>query len=106
MSKIPKSIGDSLAEMKEQEQRQKFRGFTVAELRTLFDAVADPADWKGPLRNTVRAGPGAARLLRQIAAAVVYFTATEVEVREVLVGGRLDHYEVTSVGYRAGPAGP
>ena len=106
MSELPRSIGNILAEIKEHERRHNFRGFTVTELRTLFDAVTDPADWKAPIRTTVRAGPGATGLLRKIAAAVAYFTATEVEVREVLVGGRLDHFEVTSIGYRAGPAGP
>src|SRR5436305_954938 len=105
MSDVPKTLAEVLEEQRQQEQHQLFRGFTLAELRTLFNAICDPKDWRAPIRATVRPGPGATYLLRKIDAAVAFFTATKTEVREVVVDGMLDHFELTSIGYRAGPAG-
>jgi hypothetical protein len=82
-----------------------FDGFPVEELRRLFATICDPADWRGPTRTVVRAGPDSARLLRKIRAAVAFMTATSIEIREIVENGHLTAYEVSSPGYRQGPAG-
>jgi hypothetical protein len=70
----------------------------VAELRQAFTLVHDPADWKAPIAAWVQG-----ELVNVTVEAIEFFTATpatvQLDVERML-------YLVTSVGYRAGPAGP
>lgn len=73
--------------------------YRVGRLRAIFNAVADPDDWRGPIRALIPAsGHGA------VDAAVEFFTATRIRVTDgpELGTGRI---LIEADGYRAGPAG-
>ncbi|MGA2260003.1 MAG: hypothetical protein ABSH28_01055 [Acidobacteriota bacterium] len=74
-----------------------YKDFRVSDLRKLFEKLADPKDWKGPIAATM---PGEAVL--GACAAIEYFTAT---VPRVGLDTQTMTYLVTSEGYRMGPAG-
>ena len=74
------------------------RRYRIDDLRTAFDAVCDPDDWKGPIAAWV---PGEAVLT--VCEAIRFFTATE---PKVALDVETMRYLITSEGYRAGPAGP
>lgn len=78
-----------------------------ARLVELFDLVADPRDWKGPINAVVEL-----KTLRALNAnandiddAIEFFTATRGVYSATLVEGR-DALYIQAPGYRAGPAGP
>ena len=73
------------------------KGFTIAQLRTIFDQLCDPRDWKGPIFATVL-GEG----VMPAVAAIEYFTAT---TPTVALDMNTMTYVLSSVGYRGGPAG-
>lgn len=73
-------------------------GFTVDQLSTAFDQVADPADWRAPIAATI-----AAEDFGLVSAAVEFYTATKVVV-DRQCGER--ELVVSAIGYRDGPAGP
>jgi hypothetical protein len=79
------------------EDRTFYQGFRVSDLRKIFEKLADPQDWKGPIAATM---PGEA--VMGACAAIEYFTATVPWVR---LDTRTMTYVVTSEGYRMGPAG-
>lgn len=74
-----------------------YNGYTYEQLKEAFDAVCDPQDWKAEIGAWV---PG--ELVNVTVEAVKFFTAT---VPEVGLNMNTMQYAITSVGYRAGPAG-
>jgi hypothetical protein len=74
-----------------------YDGFTQEQLNAAFNALHDPADWRAPIKAVVHVN-----LLELSVRAIRFFTATEPHAR-VLENGAI---ELTSVGYRMGPAGP
>lgn len=75
--------------------------FTQTELETAFTLMHDPADWKAPISAMV-AGEG----VNLACAAIRHFTATEPTVEMDATGDSILRFRITSIGYRAGPAGP
>jgi len=68
------------------------------ELQAAFTAVADPQDWRRPIRTFIDAAD-----LEITKEAVAFFTATTLKVAATCPGtGRL---AIAADGYRAGPAG-
>lgn len=74
-----------------------YNGFTEEQLRTAFDKMADPDDWKGPITATM---PGECVMLA-VSAIEFYTGATP----QVSLNMDTMTYIVDSPGYRAGPAG-
>ncbi len=72
-------------------------GFTHQQLAVAFALVEDRFDWKAPINATVDAD-----LLPTVMLAVEFFTATKVEIRQLLPSGKV---LIHAAGYRAGPAG-
>lgn len=70
---------------------------TVRQMRMLFDAVCDSADWRAPIEALVPEGVD----LDFLGEAIEHFTATTPIFRTIR-GGVI----VKAAGYRAGPAGP
>ena len=92
------AILDTLAaEMAEIDAKTTYKGYTVADLRTVFDAVCDPHDWKGPIAAVC---PG--ELVLMTVAAIDFMTAT---IPQVTLNTTTMQYLITSEGYRQGPAG-
>ena len=74
--------------------------FTIAELRTAFEKVQNPDDWKGPIEAVIPLGD------RKVTeASVEFFTATKAQI-ELHMYIYPPCVSVRSVGYRMGPAGP
>ena len=71
--------------------------FTQAQLEAAFDLLADPDDWKAPIAAWV-----SGESVRIAVAAIQHFTATDPTVELDTFNMR---YLISSVGYRAGPAG-
>lgn len=75
--------------------------YTQAELQHAFDRVRNPTDWKAPIASNVLDSQ-----MDITIAAIVHFTATS---PGFVPAGKNDKgesiYHVTSIGYRAGPAG-
>ena len=46
---MAQTIEEILAEELAYEQTQTYNGYTIATLRTVFDALSNPADWKAPI---------------------------------------------------------
>ena len=88
------SIADEMADI---EVELGGHTFKRSELETALNAVTDADDWKGPIDAVIDAND---LLITQ--AAVVFFTATNLDVKGSPEPGKL---RVTSIGYRAGPAG-
>jgi len=84
----------------EAEAHQEYKGYKVADIRRVFDAISDPEDWRAPISRWIPCDMvGIARV------AVEFFTCTELKVvagPQVLTGYVL----VQADGYRMGPAGP
>ena len=82
--------------------RNTFQGYTLAQLKEVFDALADPEDWRAPILATV-----SGELLIPAVAAIQFYTATTPNVT-LLMPKSTGHvlYSLSSVGYRNGPAGP
>ena len=78
----------------------EFMGFTEPELKEAFDKVIDPDDWRGPIHTVVHNDD-----LDVTEAAILFYTATEPEVRWLWTPDDRK-WEIKSVGYRNGPAGP
>lgn len=74
-----------------------FRGLTYRQLRNAWDAIK-PADWRGPVMTDVDFEE-----LAVTAAAVAYFTATELKVAKLDFPNRRAY--IHADGYRRGPAG-
>ena len=83
---------------KPEAERAVYKGYTLAQLRQVFDAIADPADCRAPIAATM---PG--ELVLAACAAIEFFTAT---TPRVSLDTRTMTYLAESEGYRAGPAGP
>ncbi|MBZ5499079.1 MAG: hypothetical protein LAP85_21990 [Acidobacteriia bacterium] len=79
------------------EDRTVYKGFRVSDLRKVFNKLANPQDWRGPIAASM---PGEAVL--GACAAIEYCTAT---LPRVCLDTRTMTYVVTSEGYRMGPAG-
>lgn len=94
---VTQIIEQEEARSRDFEKTATHKGYTVADLRELFDELADPNDWRGPIAATM---PGEA--VNAAVAAIEYFTATNPTVS---LDQRTMRYVVTSEGYRAGPAG-
>lgn len=85
--------------------------FTQAQLEAAWSKVADPKDWKAPVKAIVVAEDLVVTLY-----AISHFTATEASVRPAdgdhlredgkIVGASIASFHVAAPGYRAGPAGP
>lgn len=69
------------------------------QLRTAFENVQDPTDWRGPIDF---AGDMHPEDVAATVAAIRHFTATEPKVSTLANG----ETRIESVGYRMGPAGP
>ena len=74
-----------------------YKGFTVADLRRVFDAACDPHDWKAPL--AVRCS---GEIVLATVAALEWFTATAPTVQ---LNPQTMEFLIESEGYRNGPAG-
>ena len=75
-----------------------YKGYTQAELKSAFDKIADPSDWKNPISAEM-----AGEEVTMAMAAIEFFTAT---TAEVAIDTTATRYTLTSPGYRIGPAGP
>jgi hypothetical protein len=77
-----------------------------ARMQKAFDIVANPLDWKAPIRVQSSRATWAKLLSMtglthdEILESIAYFTATTATVTE-----QGDELEITAPGYRAGPAG-
>jgi hypothetical protein len=94
------TIAQIEAEMLEAEAHQEYKGYKVSEIRKVFDAMADPDDWRAPIEAWIDH-----KLFGIAAVATEFFTCTELKViggPEPLTGRIL----VQADGYRNGPAGP
>jgi hypothetical protein len=74
-----------------------YKGYTVEQLKTAFDAVKDPTDWKAEIAVSVTG-----ESVMPVVAAIEFYTATTPDVRLDVMTMR---YYITSIGYRKGPAG-
>jgi hypothetical protein len=81
-----------------EDDRVVYKGYTLEQLRRVFDAVADPKDWRAPIAATM-----SGEVVLAACAAIEFFTAT---TPRVSLDTRTMTYLVESEGYRAGPAGP
>lgn len=90
-------LSDLAAEIAAMEANERYKGFTVTDLRTHFDRICDPADWKGPIAAAVS---GESVMLT--VAAIEFFTAT---TPSVSLNTWTMQYIIESPGYRRGPAG-
>ena len=84
------------------ERTGQYGGYDIANLQRAFDMIADPNDWRAPIR-----GECSFRDFAIIAVAVMFYTGTVLEV----IRSRNDDelikvLTVEAVGYRNGPAGP
>lgn len=86
----------SIIELSNMMQDQRFNGYLIRDLERTLSLVTNPADWRAPIRCLV---PTA--WLSPVLAAVKFYTATDLHY--VRQDG--DLHEMTSPGYRAGPAG-
>ena len=91
---MEKSIEQILSEI---ENQVVYKGYTQKELKTIFDAISDPQDWKAPITCLVNG-----EAVMPVVASIQFFTATEPKISL-----NVEHmkYIVTSEGYRNGPAG-
>ena len=85
------------AEMAESDAKTLYKGFTVTDLRTVFDHICDPVDWKGPIAARVQ---GEAVMMTVVA--IEFHTAT---TPTVTLNTNTMRYLIESEGYRQGPAG-
>lgn len=90
-------LADLARDIAEHEATQRYKGYTVADLRTVFDRLCDPTDWKAPITARV-----AGEAVLVTVAAIEFFTATSPRV--ALDTQRMT-YVISSEGYRQGPAG-
>ena len=74
-----------------------YRGYSEEQIRSTFDAICDPEDWKAPISAPVN--PKDDMVLYE--AAIEFYTATQCKFK--MIGNQL---HVMSLGYRMGPAGP
>jgi hypothetical protein len=72
----------------------KYNGFTRDELLAAFDGVKDVNHWKNPINSVCRA-----ENVEVTKSAIVFFTGTEAEVKNLNDGW----YKVTAPGYYLGP---
>jgi len=79
-----------------------YDGYTKEELSSAFDSVKDASDWRSPIRADVPSSK-----IDVVVAAIRYYTATDPEVSPSVAFGRTwpDRFNISSVGYRMGPAG-
>lgn len=77
-----------------------FGPYSAELVRTAFDRVEDPRDWKAPVDRTLHGVSKEERDL--ISFAVSFYTATDAVWTEPTPGV----WHVSAVGYRMGPAGP
>jgi hypothetical protein len=88
------------------ESDAEFRGHKIRVLRRIFARMAPP-DWQGPMTIEVRAGPLADQLVRQVVAAVAYFTGMLAKVQTIRdANGTVERYAITTPGYRAATGQP
>lgn len=78
-----------------------FAGMTHAQLTQAFDQVANPQDWRAPICARV-----SEENLGTAIVAIEFFTATKATASLVDMVDGIRIYQVESIGYRAGPAGP
>lgn len=71
----------------------------LAMLKTMFSQVCDPDDWKNPINALVPYGAAPVYIK-----AIKLMTGAPCECRRSFVKGK-PYAHITSVGYRAGPAG-
>ncbi len=75
--------------------------FSQTQLSAAFDLLCDPSDWRAPIDALVPATG-----VELAIAAIEHFTATTPKVGLARYPVGLKVWRVSSVGYRAGPAGP
>jgi len=104
MKETDERMAALVAKMEEErigaEAHQEYKGYKVADIRRVFDSLADPEDWRAPISRWI---PHDIVGIAQVA--VEYFTCTELKVvagPQALTGYVL----VQADGYRNGPAGP
>jgi hypothetical protein len=90
-------LSNLAAELEAMDAKAIYKGYTVADLRVVFDRVCNATDWKAPI-SAVCTGEGVMITI----AAIEFYTATTPRV-----SGPTQHmkYVVESEGYRQGPAG-
>jgi hypothetical protein len=79
------------------EMNNTHRGYKISDLHALFNTIRDPADWRAPIRATMRG-----EAVMAATAAIEFYTATTAKVS---VDTETMTYTVVSEGYRNGPAG-
>jgi len=90
-------LDDLAAEMAAMDAKTTYKGYTVADLKHVFDQLCDPKDWKAPITAVVT---GEAVLVS--VAAIEFYTAT---IPTVSGPTQNMKYVIESEGYRQGPAG-
>lgn len=70
-------------------------------MRTAFDQICDPEDWKGPIDCIVPCG-----VVNVYVQAIQFMTATTPTSERCADATGNPSFRLQSVGYRAGPAGP
>ncbi len=77
-------------------------------LRTAFELVENPCDWRAPIAKfvTIETLGHAGVTIEDVKEAVAFYTATEATVEFSPFAKAGAGYVVTAKGYRAGPAGP
>jgi hypothetical protein len=85
------------AEIAAMDAQTTYKGYSVADLRTVFDAVCDPNDWKGPL-TAVCTG----EMVMATVAAIEFYCGCTVRVN---LNSEKMLYVVQADGYRNGPCG-
>ena len=80
---------------------QSVDGICTDVMSKVFDRLANPADWRAPISGLIEK-----ELAREAIAAVIHYTATEPVVTALGRINGVHMVHVSSVGYRAGPAGP
>jgi hypothetical protein len=94
-------IADLLAE-----EDAEFRGQKIRTLRRIFASLA-PVDWQAAMTIQVRPGPNAGLLVKQVVAAVAYFTGLRAAVRAIRdASGAVERFDIATPGYRASVGKP
>jgi hypothetical protein len=98
---VEKIHQDFLAEEKrlqeESDRTHRYEGYTIADLRMVWNKIKNPQDWKAPICVSMNG-----EMVCAAVAAIKYFTAT---IPTVKLDTRTMKYLVESEGYRNGPAG-
>jgi hypothetical protein len=95
--KADATIEETLAYLDECDKHDYYEGYCVADLHKIFDAIANPSDWKAPI-SCVCGG----EMVMPTVSAIKFYTAS---IPKVSLDVTTMRYYITADGYRNGPAG-